>query len=54
MLVAVRKDQPKIAMGLLSYLPSLQTVAAVQREVEWYRAHDQRALLFWQDRDSEK
>jgi len=53
MLVAVRKDQPKIAMGLLSYLPRLQTVAAVQREVEWYRAQDQRELLMWQDPDTQ-
>ena len=53
MLVVVRKDQPKIAMGLLSYLPRLQTVAAVQREVEWYRAQDQRELLLWQDPETQ-
>ncbi|MFL4499546.1 reductase [Weissella sp. MSCH1] len=48
MLVVVRKDQPKIAMGLLSYLPRLHDVASVQREIEWYQADDCRDILLWQ------
>lgn len=53
MLVVVRKDQPKIAMGLLSYLPSLHDVASVQREIEWYQASEAREILLWQSTETQ-
>ena len=53
MLVIVREDQPKIAMGMLSYLPGLQSVAAVRREISWYQASDDRELLLWQNTDNQ-
>lgn len=53
MLVVVRKDQPKIAMGLLSYLPRLHDVASVQREIEWYQASDAREILLWQSPETQ-
>jgi riboflavin biosynthesis RibT protein len=52
MLLEVRKDQQKIAMGLLSYLPELPNIAAFQREIDWYDASDNRKMLLWQDENT--
>ncbi|KRN33376.1 hypothetical protein [Weissella halotolerans] len=49
MLVNVKKDQPKIAIGLLSYLPAFHKFAAAQQEYAWYQADSKRDLLLWQD-----
>ncbi|MCM0582260.1 hypothetical protein H9L19_00570 [Weissella diestrammenae] len=49
MLVIVSDEQPKIAMGLMSYIPSLPTYAEVTRELQWYQVSDARTLMLWKD-----
>ncbi|GEA94626.1 hypothetical protein [Weissella viridescens] len=52
MLITVREDQLKIAMGLLSYLPEYKNIATTQREIDWYQNNPNRSLLLWQDPES--
>ncbi|MDR3240721.1 MAG: hypothetical protein LBT37_00930 [Lactobacillaceae bacterium] len=52
MLVIVSEDQPKIAMGLMSYIPNLPTYNEVAREVKWYQFSDDRTLMLWKDPES--
>ncbi|MFL1695563.1 hypothetical protein ACJQWY_01940 [Weissella kandleri] len=49
MLVAVTENQPKIAMGLMSYIDDFATYTDVQREIQWYHANQHRQLLLWKD-----
>ncbi|MBM7617076.1 riboflavin biosynthesis RibT protein [Weissella uvarum] len=49
MLITVREDQLKIAMGFLSYLPEYKDISAAQREIDWYQNDANRQLLLWQD-----
>lgn len=49
MLITVRDDKQKIAMGLLSYLPEYKDISVTQREMDWYLAAPNRQLYLWQD-----
>ncbi|AIG65670.1 reductase [Weissella tructae] len=49
----VKKDQEKIAIGLLSYLPRFRKFEHAQREFAWYEANPQeRQLLLWRNNDT--
>ncbi|MDR3190885.1 MAG: reductase [Lactobacillaceae bacterium] len=52
MLIVVQDEQPKIAMGLMSYIPKLNNLAAVKREIDWYHADKSRDLLLWREPDT--
>lgn len=53
MLNIVKKDQAKIAIGLLSYLPRFREFHRAQREFNWYEANpNDRQLLLWRNNDT--
>ena len=49
MLLKYRSDYQKIAMGILSLLPTFKDWDRLQRELTWYQAGDDRALYLWKD-----
>lgn len=49
MLLKYRTDYQKIAMGLLSLVPTLKDWDRLQRELAWYQAGDDRTLFLWKD-----
>ncbi|MCW0952954.1 reductase [Weissella ceti] len=53
MLNIVKKDQEKIAIGLLSYLPRFREFHRAQREFAWYESNPKdRQLLLWRNNDT--
>lgn len=53
MLNIVKKDQEKIAIGLLSYLPRFREFHRAQREFNWYESNpNERQLLLWRNNDT--
>lgn len=53
MLNIVKKDQEKIAIGLLSYLPRFREFYRAQREFNWYESNqNDRQLLLWRNNDT--
>ncbi|NLR32572.1 N-acetyltransferase [Levilactobacillus tujiorum] len=49
MLLKYRSDYQKIAMGLLSLMPSFKDWDRLQRELAWYQDGDDRTLYLWKD-----
>ncbi|GEO68395.1 hypothetical protein [Levilactobacillus acidifarinae] len=49
MLLKYRSDYQKIAMGLMSLLPSFKDWDRLQRELAWYQGGDDRTLFLWKD-----
>lgn len=49
MLLKYRSDYQKIAMGLLSLMPSLKDWDRLQRELAWYQSSEERTLYLWKD-----
>ncbi|WP_203641118.1 N-acetyltransferase [Levilactobacillus andaensis] len=49
MLLKYRSDYQKIAMGLLSLLPSFKDWDRLQRELAWYQGGEDRTLYLWKD-----
>ncbi|HJE87165.1 N-acetyltransferase [Levilactobacillus brevis] len=49
MLLKYRSDYQKIAMGLLSLMPSFKDWDRLQRELAWYQSSDERTLYLWKD-----
>ncbi|WP_261809233.1 N-acetyltransferase [Levilactobacillus humaensis] len=49
MLLKYRSDYQKIAMGLLSLLPTFKDWDRLQRELTWYQSDDSRRLYLWKD-----
>jgi len=53
MLNTIKKEQEKIAIGLLSYLPRFREFQLAQREYIWYESHPrERQLLIWRNNDT--
>jgi riboflavin biosynthesis RibT protein len=48
-LLKYRTDYEKVAMGLLSFVPTLKKIDRLQAELQWYQESDQRQLLLWKD-----
>jgi len=49
MLLKYRSDYQKIAMGLLSLMPTFKDWDRLQHELAWYQAGDDRTLYLWKD-----
>lgn len=49
MLLKYRSDYQKIAMGLLSLMPSFKDWDRLQRELAWYQGGADRTLYLWKD-----
>lgn len=49
MLLKYRSDYQKIAMGILSLLPSYKDWERLQRELTWYQGGTDRTLYLWKD-----
>ncbi|MTV81210.1 N-acetyltransferase [Secundilactobacillus folii] len=49
MLLKYRADYEKVAMGLLSFVPTLKKIDRLQAELQWYQDSDARQLLLWKD-----
>ncbi|MCT3574779.1 N-acetyltransferase [Levilactobacillus brevis] len=53
MLLKYRSDYQKIAMGLLSLLPTFKDWDRLQRELSWYQGGDDRTLYLWKDENND-
>ncbi|HIW71225.1 MAG TPA: N-acetyltransferase [Candidatus Levilactobacillus faecigallinarum] len=53
MLLKYRSDYQKIAMGILSLLPSYKDWDRLQRELTWYQTGTDRALYLWKDQNDD-
>ncbi|WP_243676524.1 hypothetical protein [Secundilactobacillus collinoides] len=49
MLLKYRSDYEKVAMGLLSFVPTLKQIDRLQAELQWYQHGEHRQLLLWRD-----
>ncbi|ANZ61976.1 RibT protein [Secundilactobacillus paracollinoides] len=49
MLLKYRSDYEKVAMGLLSFVPTLKQIDRLQAELQWYQEGEHRQLLLWRD-----
>jgi len=53
MLLKYRSDYQKIAMGILSLLPSFKDWDRLQRELAWYQGGADRTLYLWKDQNAD-
>lgn len=53
MLLKYRSDYQKIAMGILSLLPSYKDWERLQRELTWYQGGPDRTLYLWKDQHAD-
>lgn len=51
MLVRYKKSQEKIAMGLLSFMPTEKDVKKLQQTIKQYEENDNWQLFFWKEED---
>lgn len=49
MLLKYRSDYEKVAMGLLSLVPTFKAINRLRTELQWYQASAKRELLLWKD-----
>ncbi|TLS35644.1 GNAT family N-acetyltransferase [Pseudalkalibacillus caeni] len=51
MLTRYKKSQEKIAMGLLSFMPSEKDLKKLQHSIKEYESNDDWQLFFWKEED---
>lgn len=51
MLIRYKKNQEKIAMGLLSFMPTDNDVKSLQKTIQEYETNDDWHLYFWRYKD---
>lgn len=53
MLLKYRNDYEKVAMGLLSFVPTFKAINRLRTELQWYQASQNRQILLWKDADQD-